>query len=138
VSRIDSGWYGGAGTPGVSVELVGWLHSARRLRRWGSLGCMGGMVGWDCPRSCQVDLVVRDGIGVRAAAEYDVRFGGRAGHDVRHSALWISVGYTHAVTEDRATECCNYDGPFRFGRNCHEQELAPFRFMQPPHLAPPR
>jgi len=118
ISRIDGGWYGGAGTPGVGVELVGWLSSARRLRTRGNFGCMGGMVGWDCPRSCQVDLIVRDGIGVRVAAEYDVRFGSRAGHDLRHGAVWISLGYTRAVTEDRASECCRYDSPAPFPRKC--------------------
>jgi hypothetical protein len=138
VSRIDGGWYGGAGTPGVGVEFVGWLHSARRLRTWGNLGCMGGVVGFDCPRSCQVDLMVRDGIGLRVAAEYDVRFGSGAGHDLRHGALWISLGYTHAVTEDRATECCHYDYPVQHGRNCPEPKLVPFRFMPPQRPTPPR
>ena len=66
VSKLRGRWYGGAFGPGVGAELLWWLAVERRTYEGGNLfGCMGGAQGVDCPRGCEVEDVLRHGLGFR-------------------------------------------------------------------------
>jgi hypothetical protein len=112
-SRIGGSWYGGAGGPGVGLDLLGWVHVKHRSRKVAGapFGCFGGMIGADCPSYCLVEDGVRHGIGVRVSAEYDIRFGGPGWRKLSERILWVMVGATRAISA-REKECCHY----QFGR----------------------
>ena len=103
-SRIDGQWYGGALGPGAGVELLWWfLRDETVSEAPPSLGCFGGGVGVDCPSMCRRTDVTRQGLGVRLATEYDIRFGGAPDAAV----FWVMVSFTHALSEAERS-CCTY------------------------------
>ena len=99
------------------MEVIRWLPVLRQTYEAGNLlGCMGGAEGVDCPRGCQVQDVTRTGIGLRAAAEYNIRLGSeypRASDWV----FWFTLGLTRAVSE-REEECCYFDDKSPLRRDC--------------------
>ncbi len=105
--HVDGKWQGGAFGPGLGAELLWWALTRRFTHQsWEPLGCMGGAIGVDCPSGCTVQDVTRQGIGVRVAAEYDLRFG----HDYPRQndwTLWLTLGVTHTVSA-REKECCYF------------------------------
>jgi hypothetical protein len=108
LSRVDARWYGGAFGPGLGSELLWWLSTTRREYDADTLfGCMGGVEGHDCPRACRVEDVTRHGIGLRVAAEYDMRLGENF-PDLNDWIVWLTVGVTRARSP-RENECCYYD-----------------------------
>jgi hypothetical protein len=120
VARIGSlagSWYGGAFGPGVGAEFLWWLRTERRTYEAGTpLGCMGGAVGFDCPSGCQVQDVIRDGIGIRVAAEYDIRLDSSYPR-MNDWVLWLTVGMTRAVSR-REKECCYFERTPPLRRDC--------------------
>jgi hypothetical protein len=108
LSRVDARWYGGAFGPGFGSELLWWLSVTPREYESDTLfGCMGGAEGHDCPRTCRVEDVTRHGIGLRVAAEYDMRLG-RNYPDQNDWIVWLTVGVTRARSP-RENEGCYYD-----------------------------
>jgi hypothetical protein len=118
-TRIDGSWYGGAGGPGAGTELVWWWRVQRRHKNepGAPFGCFGGYPGYDCPSVCVVEDVVRDGIGVRVAAEYDVRFGSRDGRHLHGGVVWLTAGVTRASSR-REKECCHFTVGHPSGKDC--------------------
>jgi hypothetical protein len=117
ISNLAGSWYGGAFGPGVGAELIGWLRTERRTYETGApFGCMGGAVGFDCPSGCQVEDVVRDGIGFRVAAEYDMRLNSTHPR-LNDWILWFTVGTTRAVSS-REKECCYFERTPPLRRDC--------------------
>jgi hypothetical protein len=106
LSNIDGRWLGGALGPGLGTELIWWFATDRHDYESGSLlGCMGGVEGVDCPTRCHVQDVTRHGIGIRVAAEYDMRLDSSYPR-MNDWLLWLTVGVTRVVS-DRETECCS-------------------------------
>jgi hypothetical protein len=106
-SKIDGEWYGGAFGPALAGEFLVWASVTRQSSRAGpSLGCMGGAPGVDCPSYCRAENVVRDGFGLRASFEHDLRFGSNY-PDQNDWMLWLTLGFTRASSQ-RERECCFY------------------------------
>jgi len=116
LSNIDGRWLGGAFGPGLGAELIWWLQTHLHHYESGSLfGCMGGVEGRDCPSRCRVQDVSRYGIGIRVAAEYDMRLNSSFPR-MNDSVLWLTAGVTRVVSV-REKECCF--GPMApLGRPC--------------------
>jgi len=117
ISHLGQRWYGGALGPALGAELLWWAHTQRRTYEAGApFGCMGGAPGVDCPRRCQVEDVIRHGLGFRVAAEYDLRFS-RNYPAMNDWVVWFSVGVTRAASE-RERECCYFDHEPPLRRDC--------------------
>lgn len=113
VSNLRGSWYGGALGPGFGADLVWWTWTEHHDYTTGpSFGCMGGAIGYDCPRACRVRDVHRSGFSLRANAEYDMRLGSDYPRQ-NDWVIWITAGYTNAKSR-RESECCYYDvGPVK-------------------------
>jgi hypothetical protein len=117
VSKLAGSWYGGALGPGVGAEFLWWLRTERRTYQAGApFGCMGGAVGFDCPSGCQVQDVIRDGLGIRVAAEYDMRLNSSYPR-MNDGILWFTVGMTRAVSSHEK-ECCYFERTPPLRRDC--------------------
>jgi hypothetical protein len=98
LSDRDGHLRGGALGPGAAVELLFWLRTnQRRSESALFFGCFGGMAGVDCPH-VERARVARVGIGLRAAAEYDVLLD-RQNPRSNAAVLWLTFGTTRAVSE---------------------------------------
>jgi hypothetical protein len=96
LSYIAGRWDGGAIGPGLGGELLWWFaQESRTYRASPELGCMGGVVGLDCPYVCRLDDQ-RTGVGLRLSAEHDVRFGSAGHPGLGDSILWLTLGVTYA------------------------------------------
>jgi hypothetical protein len=73
-------------------------------------------VGMDCPSRCQVQDVIRSGVGARIAAEYDMRLDSSYPR-MNDWVVWLTLGVTRAVSE-REKECCYFDRAAPLGRPC--------------------
>jgi len=117
VSKLDGSWYAGAFGPGLGAEVLGWYRTEHRTYEAAPpFGCMGGAAGFDCPTSCRAEAVTRDGIGLRVAAEYDMRLNS-AYPQHNDWVLWFTVGMTRAVS-NREKECCYYERDPSLRREC--------------------
>ncbi len=108
VTNDDGNWSGGALGPGLGTELIWWLETEVRPYQAPNLfGCMGGVVGADCPRGCFIEEITRTGVGLRGAAEYDMRLTPSfpAMNDL---IVWLTVGVTLA-NSPREHERCYFD-----------------------------
>ena len=96
VSYVDGRWQGGALGPGLGAEVLWWFtQESRTYRASPFLGCMGGVVGVDCPYVCRLDDE-RSGIGLRLSVERDIRFASAGHPGLGDSILWVTLGLTHA------------------------------------------
>lgn len=118
VSRLAGRWDGGALGPGLGTELLWWFaHSSHTYDTGTMFGCMGGAEGIDCPRGCRVEDAVRTGLGLRASAEYDIRFGSTGQRGLGDSILWLTLGITHAKSQ-REKQCCYFDRQPPLRKDC--------------------
>ncbi|MCA9639427.1 MAG: hypothetical protein H6718_21660 [Polyangiaceae bacterium] len=104
VSRLESRWFVGTHSPALGLEWLYWFEVQRRRRSdTGVLGCMGGAIGYDCPR-CEVEDVNRRGFGLRIEGSYDLRYSD-AFPKYNDWSLWALIGFSEAESTREKDSC---------------------------------
>lgn len=118
IANVEDDWYGGALGPRGGAELVWWLWMTSEVRPLVGFGCMGGVMGVDCPR-CRARRVSLSGVSFGVMADGPSLIAGD--HErLADWKLWFLLGATHAVSA-REDECCAYDHGATHPRDCKRQ-----------------
>jgi hypothetical protein len=125
IADVEGDWHGGALGAHGGAELVWWLWMTSEVTPVMGFGCMGGVVGIDCPR-CRARRVRLSGVSFGVLADGPSLIAGE--HErLADWKFWFMVGASHAVSAQE-DECCVYDYGATQPRDCRRQQPAPTFF----------
>lgn len=109
VSRLESSWFVGTHSPALGLEWLYWFEVERsRYTDSGVLGCLGGAIGFDCPRRCEVEDVNRRGFGLRIEGSYDLRYS-EDFPKYNDWSVWALFGFSETESDRERDSCRSED-----------------------------